>query len=683
MVNVAFIQNCEEQSGIRLRFACLSLFRMKSRFLFSATLILIASSVFGQSKSSRSLESQEVLNAELFESLNKANNMMNSKPEEALTEVESALTKSYSTGNKRGEAYSYQTLGAIHYSLNNFLESVSYYEKALEEFKKLNDSKALYSVYKHLGAAYESNKQFKKAIDIYSQFLKMATNSGNVEDEIQTKESLGRLLFNTGKYTEAKNYYQQLLSYYQSKQEKPQITGTYDNIGKCFAGLKDTTMALRYFKLAGTLADTEIPEEQQVNAYRSVGNSYNSVGKYEVSNEYEKKALKVNKKTGNKAEMWTSNSIIANNYLFMNRANEAIPFLKENINLSEELGEIKNSGETYRALSDAYVQLGRIDDAKKTFEKYKSLQEEILTQREEELNQRDLSNSSIQNKEKQIALLVRDKELDEQRIDLLEKQKSLQEQTNHDQRRINYFLIGAMLLLGVGILILFRSIKQKQLANKLLSIRSLRSQMNPHFIFNSLNSVNSFISKSDDRSANKYLTEFARLMRTVLEHSKKDFVTLSEEISVLEKYLNLEHLRFHEHFEFELYVDEDLDSERLLIPPMLVQPYIENAIWHGLRYRETTGKLNVSFIAEEENIRIEIIDNGIGRERSEALKTRNQKDGKSTGISNTKSRLELLNQVHKIRLSADIRNLEEDGSGTVVIIHLPYIDIDEKKYAET
>ena len=285
-------------------------------------------------------------------------------------------------------------------------------------------------------------------------------------------------------------------------------------------------------------------------------------------------------------------------------------------------------------------------------------------------------------KEKQIELLVKDKELDEEKIRLLEQEKALEVSARKGQRRVLYILLGVLVLVVVGLVLLYRSVKQKQLANKLLSIRSLRSQMNPHFIFNSLNSVNSFISKSDERSANKYLTEFARLMRTVLEHSKHDFVTLSDELSVLERYLNLEHIRFNQHFDFELVVDEELQKERLLIPPMLVQPYVENAIWHGLRYLDHKGWLSVKFESQDEEMVIVIRDNGIGRTRSAELKTRNQKEGKSTGIRNTASRLELLNDVHHLNLRADIRDAEEDGSGTIVTLHLPYIDVDDKRYAE-
>ena len=118
----------------------------------------------------------------------------------------------------------------------------------------------------------------------------------------------------------------------------------------------------------------------------------------------------------------------------------------------------------------------------------------------------------------------------------------------------------------------------------MLELKSLRAQMNPHFIFNSLNSVNSFISKNDDRSANKYLSQFSRLMRMVLENSKHDFVSLDSEIEILKLYLELEHLRFQDKFDYDFTIGGGVKKDEIEIPPMLIQPFIENSVWHGLRY---------------------------------------------------------------------------------------------------
>ena len=195
--------------------------------------------------------------------------------------------------------------------------------------------------------------------------------------------------------------------------------------------------------------------------------------------------------------------------------------------------------------------------------------------------------------------------------------------------------------------------------------------MNPHFIFNALNSVNSFISKNDTRQANKYLSDFSRLMRIVLENSQSDFVPLTEEVDTLELYLKLEHFRFQDKFDYDFYTDETLLNEEYAMPPMLIQPFIENAIWHGIRYKEGKGKLVVKLLAENDGLKMVIEDNGIGRKRSKALKTENQSQQKSTGMKNTKDRINLINDTYNSKIRLNIADLEGEITGTRVEVFLP------------
>jgi len=223
-----------------------------------------------------------------------------------------------------------------------------------------------------------------------------------------------------------------------------------------------------------------------------------------------------------------------------------------------------------------------------------------------------------------------------------------------------------MLLLGVVAFLFYRSNKQQKLANNLLALKSLRSQMNPHFIFNALNSVNNFIAKSDERSANRYLSEFSTLMRSVLENSEEDYIPLSKELELLKLYTKLEHSRFSDKFTYEILVDGHIDVAAFQIPPMLLQPYIENAIWHGLRYKKEKGFLKINLKQKDkETIIITIIDNGIGRKKSAALKTSNQKKQKSKGMGNIKKRIAILNDMYKDKVAVDISDLK-DETGTVV-----------------
>ena len=195
--------------------------------------------------------------------------------------------------------------------------------------------------------------------------------------------------------------------------------------------------------------------------------------------------------------------------------------------------------------------------------------------------------------------------------------------------------------------------------------------MNPHFIFNALNSVNNYIAKSDERNANRFLSDFSVLMRTVLENSEEDFIPLSKELELLELYVKLEHSRFPDKFDYEVKIAENIDINSFDIPPMLLQPYIENAIWHGLRYKKEKGFLKIKVIQLTSNLlQIEILDNGIGRKKSADLKTENQKKQKSKGMGNIKRRVAILNDMYKNKVDVSISNLQEDQTGTKVILKL-------------
>jgi tetratricopeptide (TPR) repeat protein len=217
---------------------------------------------------------------------------------------------------------------------------------------------------------------------------------------------------------------------------------------------------------------------------------------------------------------------------------------------------------------------------------------------------------------------------------------------------------------------IYKNAQASKVANQLLALKSLRGQMNPHFIFNALNSVNQFISQQDERTANRFLSEFSQLMRLVLENSQQDFITLTREKEILSLYLKLEHYRFRDKFDYEIEIDPLINSDTLEVPPMLIQPYIENAVWHGLRYRETKGKLVLKIHTENSSLIVDVIDDGIGRKRSEELKTMNQRKHNSTGLKNVQERLLIINKVYKKDLQVSVSD-GVNGAGTHVRIVLP------------
>ena len=243
--------------------------------------------------------------------------------------------------------------------------------------------------------------------------------------------------------------------------------------------------------------------------------------------------------------------------------------------------------------------------------------------------------------------------------------------------------LTALLIIITIIYIRLTSLRNKhEMEKRLLTttnelIRSqkfaLRSQMNPHFIFNSLNSIQNFVLKNDVDSANYYLSNFSTLMRKVLEYSQYNFITLYEELEMIRLYLKMEHMRFSKKFDLKIEVDTKIDQNMVKIPPMLLQPYLENAILHGLQLIKHRGLLEVVITDHGENMVIRIEDNGIGREKARAIRERS--GHKSRGLANIEKRIQLYNSISNRPLSVHITDLLNDGGeacGTRVEISVPY-----------
>ena len=208
-----------------------------------------------------------------------------------------------------------------------------------------------------------------------------------------------------------------------------------------------------------------------------------------------------------------------------------------------------------------------------------------------------------------------------------------------------------------------------------VEMQALRAQMNPHFIFNCLNSINRYIVKSDQATASLYLTRFAKLIRLILDNSNSKNVILANELEALKLYIEMEALRFDKKFSYRITVEDNVGAECVEVPPLIIQPYVENAIWHGLLHKESGGELNihVSMISEG-MLQCVIEDNGVGREKARELRSKSATSRKSLGMKLTEDRLSLLNKHAELNASIDIIDLKNDHNGslgTKVILKIP------------
>ncbi|WP_276502576.1 histidine kinase [Terrimonas pollutisoli] len=208
-----------------------------------------------------------------------------------------------------------------------------------------------------------------------------------------------------------------------------------------------------------------------------------------------------------------------------------------------------------------------------------------------------------------------------------------------------------------------------------VEMQALRAQMNPHFIFNCLNSINRYIVKSDQTTASLYLTKFAKLIRLILDNSNCKNVVLTNELEALKLYIEMEALRFDRKFTYEIKVEPNLGPDTIELPPLIIQPYVENAIWHGLLHKENNGHLSIRVaMAGESMLQCTIEDNGVGREKAKELRSKTATSRKSLGMQLTENRLTLLNKHAQLNASVEIIDLENGKSGaagTKVILKIP------------
>ena len=590
-------------------------------------------------------------------------------PTKSIDKIREALLIADDNNNKSQLAESYHVLGDVYMNLKQFDLAASNYKVSVDNIKNT-------TVQLKLAEAYLLNNNFTKSETAYKTVLKGRGISDN--QKISAFKGLGDVYLRLKKSSAAIVQYRKALELAQKQKNTAQITELNTKISNAFEVEGNIIQAEQFLNLAKTNVKTQSPKEEAIQSQRAA-EFYSRNNNVDKEVEQRKQTLK-NLEEADLEEVVSEDVVLnkpkakldlGNALLKQNNLGEAIPILEQSADEAEKNDDIFTQKDAVQRLSEAYASLGDDNKALSNYQKFVSLVDEIYQQKEAEIARIATLNRDLSEKQNRITSLEKDRELSESKYQLNQTENRLTIENDRRQKIIIYALLGGLLLLLFSLFWMLRSNKQRRLANNLLALKSLRTQMNPHFIFNALNSVNSFIAQNDERTANRYLTDFSTLMRSVLNNSEEDFISLENEIELLELYLKLEHSRFKDKFDYELTVDKNIDQGQFQIPPMLLQPYVENAVWHGLRYKKEKGFLKVSLDkVDEETIKIEIADNGIGRAKSKALKTEHQKKQKSKGMQNIKQRIKILNQMYKDKVDVFIEDMYDDKSGTKVVLAL-------------
>jgi tetratricopeptide (TPR) repeat protein len=448
------------------------------------------------------------------------------------------------------------------------------------------------------------------------------------------------------------------------------VRSGYQRLGRSYLG-DTTTSERRNFRMADSLvrkglalSSKKIDTASIATLLTHLGWNYYLEKMYDSSVFYYEKSLKYSLPANLSATSANSYGNLGTIYSDLSKPEKAIGYYKKGIEQAKIAHDIFSLWWIYRDMSYMYLQSRDTSNAFRNYVLFKKYSDIYISKG----NLEGLADAKIRY----------EADSHNKEVELL----SLRLKNN---RLLNYGFAGFIFLISLIGFLFFRGSKLKnkrrisEMNRKISEITqaNLRQQMNPHFIFNTLNSIQYYMYQHDKLATNNYLTKFSSLMRKVLDNSQHTSVPLADELSALNLYLELESLRFKDKFDYKINVDEEIDPLMHKIPTMLIQPYVENSICHGLIPLEGKGYVNIDLKLKDEFILCTIEDNGVGRE---AAKERSQKregnNHNSLGTRITASRLDLVNELYGTSLRTiytDLKNEKGEPSGTRVEIHIPII----------
>jgi len=607
-----------------------------------------------------------------------------------LLEYLQEATREYKkAGNENGLAKTLRSTGYYYLNLSlNRLPAIPYFQQSLALYRKLGIQKEESYLLIEIGHAYMLSQDTVQGLPYLEQSLILSQKIGN-------KRGMA-------------NYYGIMGDYY--FRMPVNIPKALDCFQKSLSLYKEDSNRIGVAQVSLTLADLYVysPDTALIN----VGIPPSE--KYVRAIESAKKGYQIFKELLPESEWTWPLGIIWEAYEKAENFDSAFHYHKLYIAVRDRATGTDKQKDIVRL--EAKYEYEKKADSMKLQEALtdEKLQRQLLLSKQQqqqlELNQNQLDLTNKENNLQHLAFLKMHSDLENERLVKQQKEKEIQLQSVrvksltqqnliiqlNQQRQWIYIIIGFILLGAGSMYFIYRSRlrgvrlesqlirekaqqekKETEFQHKLadISMSALRSQMNPHFIFNCLNSIKLYTTQNDTAAASAYLTKFSKLIRLVLDNSRNERITLSSELAALELYIEMEAMRFKEKLSYVLQVEKNVETNYIEIPPLLLQPYVENAIWHGLMPREEGGHIDIAVKMQEESLlEINIIDNGIGRTAATALRNKTSKKHNSYGMKATTERIALINQIYKTGASVFVHDLvNEDGqaAGTQVTLQIP------------
>lgn len=585
---------------------------------------------------------------------------------EALGHYRNSLLISKNGNHQPGIANALNYIGIVYQNTRDYDSSMVYYQSALNLFTTLNHDKGKAEVYNNMGVVDYYRGDYSLAVQHFLGALDIQKKQGNKKSIAINMGNIASIYQMMDNYSKALEYYEASLQFHKELQNNLSVAIMLGNIanlyqawGKPEKSLVHFDMALEKYKAAGHKRGTAI-------TMSNMGNEYHVLKQYSKAIKYQEEAIAVFEKINDKQELANALLKKSESLFEIEQINEAKEDAMLSIALAQKLG-------LKELLKDGYYHLATIYEKEQIFYKANQYYKAYMHIKDSILNE---------NKHQQIVELQEKYEAAEKdsKIEYLNHEKRIQE-LKLDKQKDEYII---MLISAIGIIFMAAFVfyiyryrykrKEHQLITQNLEIEKklLLMQMNPHFIFNSLNSIHGFITNKETDKAKEYLARFGNLMRLVLESSRKSLVVLEDEVEMLNLYLSLEETRFDGRFRYTINTT-GLNTEEVFIPPMLIQPFAENAVKHGMKHCEDEhGIIAISFCLRNNHVLCVVEDNGPGINGAE--KTKNQLNG-SLGMKLTSERIEMLSSQWIKNLDLKVINISEEDkekTGTRVEIEMPF-----------
>jgi len=533
---------------------------------------------------------------------------------------------------------------------------------------------------------------------------KKSENSDEPEVLAKTMNFLGRYSLRTGFFKESIDYFNNSIALAKKSRIKGIIAWSYLGMADVYNALGNQKEYRNTLKIMINAADKENDTLRMENGYFVLGSSYtNKERDFNKADSLLKKCLELSLIKNDTAFISLSLANMGWNFYLEKKYDSAIKSYNKSLSYSIPAKRYSYSANSYGNIGTIYRDMGNTE---------KSLDYYLKSIEQAKVNDDVYNLSWVYDDMSQMYLLKKDTSNAFKSFVLFKKYSDLQTKTTNIQglsdARIRYeadthnkevellslrvknqlLLIygytGLFILsLAIGILIISRAkINAKRRISEMnrkiseVTQANLRQQMNPHFIFNTLNSIQYYMYQHDKLATNNYLTKFSSLMRKVLENSQHTSVPLRDELDALNLYLELETIRFKDKFDYEIKVDEEIDTLMYKVPTMLIQPYVENSISHGLMPAEGKGLVKINLKLENTYISCIIEDNGIGREAAQEIKRKSENSHNSLGTQIVSSRLDLVNALYGTSLKTiytDLKNINGEPEGTRVEIQIPIL----------